>query len=142
MGNKHFSFGTEPRMRAVPEGKSAELKFSGTISTKDTEWGEKYTFEITLFSHPSYESIPKEGIKTNWESKSQLAEQLYNATSPEAIEKNPNLILYPWAPLATNRDFYIRLEEVVTVYDPHGQVTEKYIELIEAKNGESESSST
>ncbi len=91
MKRQEFSFGTEPRMRAVPEGKSAELKFSGTISTKETEWGEKYTFEITLFSHPSYESIPKEGIKTNWESKSQLAEQLYNATSPEAIEKNPSL---------------------------------------------------
>lgn len=64
------------------------------------------------------------------------------ASNKEAIEKNPNLILYPWAPLATNRDFYIRLEEVVTVYDPHGQVTEKYIELIEAKDGESESSTT
>ena len=64
------------------------------------------------------------------------------ASNKEAIEKNPNLILYPWAPLATNRDFYIRLEEVVTVYDPHGQVTEKYIELIEAKDVESESSTT
>ena len=64
------------------------------------------------------------------------------ASNKEAIEKNPNLILYPWAPLATNRDFYIRLEEVVTVYDPRGQVTEKYIELIEAKDGESESSTT
>ena len=64
------------------------------------------------------------------------------ASNKEAIEKNPNLILYPWAPLATNRDFYFRLEEVVTVYDPHGQVTEKYIELIEAKDGESESSTT
>ena len=64
------------------------------------------------------------------------------ASNKEAIEKNPNLILYPWAPLATNRDFYIRLEEVVTVYDPHGQVTEKYIELIEAKDGESKDSSS
>ena len=91
MGKEHFSFGTEPRMKAVPEGTIAELKFSGAISTKETEWGEKYTFEITLYSHPSYESIPKEGIKTNWESKSQLAEQLFNATSPEAIEKNPSL---------------------------------------------------
>ena len=64
------------------------------------------------------------------------------ASNKESIEKNPNLILYPWAPLATNRDFYIRLEEVVTVYDPHGQVTEKYIELIEAKDGESKDSSS
>tara|TARA_S200000501_G_C20587995_1_gene640224 strand:- start:252 stop:653 length:402 start_codon:yes stop_codon:yes gene_type:complete len=64
------------------------------------------------------------------------------ASNKEAIEKNPNLILYPWAPLATNRDFYIRLEEVVTVYDPHGQVTEKYTELIEVKDGESKDSSS
>ncbi len=91
MGKEHFSFGTEPRMRAVPEGTIAELKFSGLITTIESEWGEKYSFEITLFSHPSYESIPKEGIKTNWESKSKLAEQLFNATSPEAIEKNPTL---------------------------------------------------
>ena len=69
-------------------------------------------------------------------------EQEILASNKEAIEKNPNLILYPWAPLATNRDFYIRLEEVVTVYDPHGQVTEKYIELIEAKDGESKDSSS
>ena len=69
-------------------------------------------------------------------------EQEILASNKEAIEKNPNLILYPWAPLATNRDFYIRLEEVVTVYDPHGQVTEKYIELIEVKDGESKDSSS
>ena len=69
-------------------------------------------------------------------------EQEILASNKEAIEKNPNLILYPWAPLATNRDFYIRLEEVVTVYDPHGQVTEKYTELIEVKDGESKDSSS
>ena len=62
------------------------------------------------------------------------------ASNKEAIEKNPNLILYPWAPLATNRDFYIRLEEVVTVYDP--MVSTESTLNYWGKNGESESSST
>ena len=49
MGKEHFSFGSEPRMKAVPEGTIAELKFSGIISTKETEWGEKYIFDVTHF---------------------------------------------------------------------------------------------
>ena len=89
-GNK-FSFGSGPRMREVPAGQSAELKFGGTMDLIDTDWGEKYSFEITLLSHPSYDSIPKEGLKTNWESKSKVAQQLYNACEPEAIERNPGL---------------------------------------------------
>ena len=89
-GNK-FSFGTTSRMKEVPTGEFAELKFSGKMETVETDWGEKYSFEITLLSHPSYESIPKEGLKTNWESKSQVAQQLYNACEPEAIERNPGL---------------------------------------------------
>ena len=86
-----FTFGSTSRMREVPPGKYAEISFSGKMEKIETEWGEKCSFTVTLFSHPSYESIPKEGIKTNWESKSKLAEQLFNATSPEAIEKNPTL---------------------------------------------------
>ena len=78
-------------MREVPPGESAELKFSGIMTTIDTDWGEKWSFEIILFKHPSYESIPKAGLKTNWESKSQVAQQLYNACEPEAIERNPGL---------------------------------------------------
>ena len=91
MKDEHFSFGSGPRMREVPLGKSAELKFSGIMTIVETEWGEKYSFEITLLSHPSYESIPKQGLKTNWESKSQVAQQLYNACEPDAIERNPSL---------------------------------------------------
>ena len=68
-------------MREVPPGENAELKFSGIMTTIDTEWGEKWSFEITLFKHPSYESIPKAGIETIWESKSVCATQLLTAAS-------------------------------------------------------------
>ena len=79
-GNK-FSFGSASRMKEVPAGEYAELKFSGKMENIETEWGEKCSFEVTLFSHPSYESIPKEGLETLWESKSSCATQLMSAAS-------------------------------------------------------------
>jgi len=81
MTENKFSFGSASRMKEVPVGQHAELKFSGKMVQIETEWGEKCSFEITLYYHPSYESIPKEGIKTVWESKSQCAQQLMSAAS-------------------------------------------------------------
>ena len=81
MKTEKFTFGSTSRMREVPPGQHAEISFTGTMKVVDTEWGEKSSFEVTLFSHPSYESIPKQGIETVWESKSQCAEQLLTAAS-------------------------------------------------------------
>jgi hypothetical protein len=54
----------------------------------------------------------------------------------EDESKNPTLILYPWCPLARSREFYLRIEEVVTVYDAHTQVNDKYEQLLnDKKNG-------
>ena len=76
-----FTFGSASRMREVPPGQYAEISFSGKMEKIETEWGEKCSFVVTLFSHPSYESIPKQGIETVWESKSQCAQQLLTAAS-------------------------------------------------------------
>ena len=76
MTEKKFSFGSEPSMKEVPLGETATLKFNGKPKTVETEWGEKYSFPITLISHPSYETLP---IKCNWESKCMVAKELYNA---------------------------------------------------------------
>lgn len=76
-----FSFGSESVMREVPPGKHAVISFTGTMKTVDTEWGEKCSFAVTLYSHPSYEHIPDEGITTVWQSKSKCAEQLMTAAS-------------------------------------------------------------
>ena len=81
MAENKFSFGSSSRMKEVPVGEYAELKFSGKMDQIETEWGEKCSFEITLYHHPSYESISKEGIETTWESKSQCAQQLISAAS-------------------------------------------------------------
>ena len=77
---KNLTFGAEPNMREVPPGQFAKLKLGSVEewSIQDTEWGDKYTFPITLLSHPSYESIPKKGLQMNWQSKSGAAHGLFD----------------------------------------------------------------
>ena len=71
-----FSFGSNPKMLEVPLGKSAKFEFTGEPKIVETEWGEKYSFPISLLSHDSYESFP---IKCDWESKSMVAKEVYQA---------------------------------------------------------------
>jgi len=78
MGDK-FSFGATSVMREVQPGQTAVIQFNGKCEKVDTDWGDKFSFKILIFSHPSYESIPKEGIESTWQSKSQASENLYTA---------------------------------------------------------------
>jgi len=79
MSKDKFHFGATSVMREVTPGKTAVIKFNGKMSVVDTEWGEKTKYPILLFSHPSYESISKEGIETTWQSNSQAARDLAKA---------------------------------------------------------------
>ena len=63
-------------MREVPPGTEAKFQFGGAPSLVETEWGEKYSFPIVLISHDSYDSLP---IDCNWESKSMVAKEVFNA---------------------------------------------------------------
>jgi len=75
-----ISFGVEPNMREVPSSQYALMKLGDFAEWKivDTEWGDKYSFPIILIEHPSYPSIPKEGLNIQWESKSIAAKKLYH----------------------------------------------------------------
>jgi len=79
MGDKKLSFGVEPTMREVPPGQSATFNVGKVEewTVVETEWGMKYSFPITLLSHPSYDSISKSGMNMKWQSKSQSAEGLF-----------------------------------------------------------------
>jgi uncharacterized membrane protein len=76
MTEKKFSFGTNPSMREVPPGTEAKFQFNGDPTIVETEWGQKYSFPIVLISHDSYDTLP---IKCNWESKSMVAKEVYEA---------------------------------------------------------------
>ena len=76
-----FSFGAASVMREVPPGESAVISFNGKAEKVETDWGDKFSYQILIYSHPSYESIPKAGIKSVWQSKSQASENLFTALS-------------------------------------------------------------
>ena len=78
MGDK-FSFGASSVMREVPPGQTAVIKFNVKAEKVETDWGDKFSYQILIYSHPSYESIPKAGIESVWQSKSQAAENLMTA---------------------------------------------------------------
>tara|TARA_Y100001963_G_scaffold110631_1_gene152987 strand:+ start:704 stop:1042 length:339 start_codon:yes stop_codon:yes gene_type:complete len=86
MSQKKFSFGSEPNMKEVPLTEDATLKFNGKPKLVETEWGEKYSFPITLLTHPSYDvALP---INCNWESKCMVAKELWiecNKTKDKSI---------------------------------------------------------
>ena len=105
-----FSFGSTSVMREVPPGKYAEISFSGKMESIETEWGEKCSFEVTLYSHPSYESISKNGIETVWQSKSQCAEQLLKAAS-QGLADLTKALKEKWKLIRTEEGTYF-LEQI------------------------------
>ena len=74
-----YSFGAASVMREVPPGQTAVIKFNGKAEKVETDWGDKFSYPIIIYSHPSYESISKEGIESVWQSKSQASENLFSA---------------------------------------------------------------
>ena len=77
--SEKYSFGASSVMREVPAGQTAVIKFNGKTEKVETDWGDKFSYPILIFSHPSYESIPKDGIESVWQSKSQASENLFTA---------------------------------------------------------------
>tara|TARA_R100000664_G_scaffold5921_1_gene10894 strand:+ start:948 stop:1310 length:363 start_codon:yes stop_codon:yes gene_type:complete len=75
---ENFNFGTKPSMKEVPAGTEAIFSFNGEPVMVETEYGEKYSFPITLISHDSYPLLEDGPIKMTWQSKCAAAKQLYN----------------------------------------------------------------
>jgi hypothetical protein len=83
-----IEFGSDTiRMKEVPAGTEAVFSFNGKPKLVETDFGEKYSFPITLISHPSHPLLEDGPIDMVWESKSQCAKQLFeglpNKEDPE-----------------------------------------------------------
>jgi len=78
MSENNFTFGSKPRMKEVRPGTEAVFSFNGEPAIVETEYGEKYSFPITLISHDSYPLLEDGPMDILWESKCQAAKQLYN----------------------------------------------------------------
>ena len=64
-------------MKEVPLGTEAIFSFNGEPEIVETEYGEKFSFPITLYSHNSYPLLEDGPMNMDWESKSQCAASLY-----------------------------------------------------------------
>ena len=78
MTKDSFGFGSKPCMKEVPPGQTAVISFNGDPELIETEYGEKYSYPITLISHPSYPLLADGPMEMEWQSKCQSAKQIYN----------------------------------------------------------------
>ena len=79
MDSNEFVFGVNNTMREVPPGTEAIISFNDEPKVTETEWGDKISFPITLYSHDSYSNIGDETLTMEWVSKSGCAKQLFDA---------------------------------------------------------------
>jgi len=87
-------------MKEVPPGATALFTFRGKPELIETEYGEKYSFPITLISHPSYPLLADGPMDMDWQSKCQSAKQVYNGI----VEKNQGT-------LPQSDEFYKKLKK-------------------------------
>jgi len=83
----NFGFGSKPCMKEVPPGATAVFSFKELPQLIETEYGEKYSFPITLISHPSYPLLADGPMDMDWQSKCQSAKQLYNGLEKHLDKK-------------------------------------------------------
>jgi len=74
-GNK-YSFGQQSLMKAIEPGQKATLRFLDEPKVVDTEWGEKYSVNILLLSHPLYSIPSSKGIKMGWQSSAKVLKDI------------------------------------------------------------------
>jgi len=72
MPGKKYSFGQPSLMKAIEPGQKATIKFLGEPKTVDTEWGEKFSVDILLLSHPLYSIPSPKGIKMTWQTSAKV----------------------------------------------------------------------
>jgi len=72
MAENKYSFGTPSIMKAIEPGQKANLKFLTKPKLVETEWGEKFSVDILLLSHPLYSITSSKGIKMSWQTNAKV----------------------------------------------------------------------
>ena len=76
MPGKKYSFGQQSLMKAIEPGQKATLRFLDEPKVVATEWGEKYSVNILLLSHPLYSIPSSKGIKMGWQSSAKVLKDI------------------------------------------------------------------
>ena len=78
MSENKYSFGQQSLMKAIEPGQKATLKFLDQPKVVDTEWGEKFSVNISLLSHPLYSIPSSKGIKMGWQTSAKVLKDVVN----------------------------------------------------------------
>ena len=92
MENIDFGFGNKPRMKEVPAGTEAIFRFNGKPENIETDYGEKFSFPITLISHDSHPLLKDGPQNMDWESKCSAAVQLLKDLADEKGQYHKELV--------------------------------------------------
>ena len=77
MVQNKYTFGQPSIMKAIEPGQKAIFKFVDQPKLVETEWGEKFSVNILLLSHPLYPSISsKEGMKMSWQTNAKVLKDI------------------------------------------------------------------
>jgi hypothetical protein len=76
MVQNKYSFGTPSIMKAIEPGQKATLKFLDLPKLVETEWGQKFSVDILLLSHPLYSITSSKGIKMSWQTNAKVLKDI------------------------------------------------------------------
>ena len=96
MPGKKYSFGQPSLMKAIEPGQKATLKFLDQPKTVETEWGQKYSVDILLLSHPLYSIPSSKGIKMTWQSSAKVLKDVVDMLNLESGEFIKDYITMTW----------------------------------------------
>jgi hypothetical protein len=87
MPGKKYSFGQASLMKAIEPGQKALLKFLTIPKAVETEWGQKYSVDILLLSHPLYSIPSPEGIKMGWQTSAKVLKDVVSLLDEIVVQK-------------------------------------------------------
>jgi len=93
MSENKYSFGQQSLMKAIEPGQKATLKFLDQPKTVETEWGEKFSVNILLLSHPLYSIPSSKGIKMGWQTSAKVLKDVVNLLKEQKEFEKDYLVL-------------------------------------------------
>ena len=76
MVQNKYTFGQPSIMKAIEPGQKATFKFLDKPKLVETEWGEKFSVDILLLSHPLYSITSSKGIKMGWQTNAKVLKDI------------------------------------------------------------------
>ena len=76
MVQNKYTFGQPSIMKAIEPGQKATFKFLDQPKLVETEWGEKFSVDILLLSHPLYSITSSKGIKMGWQTNAKVLKDI------------------------------------------------------------------